>query len=255
MHADRIAGQRGFLVMLALLCAGCGCRAPMNPPRLILLPGLAADARVFAPQLAVFDNLEVPPWPAFRKNESLADFARRMAGTLDTSEPFIIGGVSMGGMIALEIARHTRPQCVILIGSSRDGDSVPRYFRWFEALARPIPDRILGAGRAIAPLISRQFNNVTPEQEKLVAEMIKSTPIDFIRWGARAIFEWPGAGELDCPVYHIHGDADRLIPSANVKPDRLIEGGGHLISITHPEQVNAFIAEYMKPQMNADERR
>ncbi len=224
----------------------------MKPPRLILLPGLAADARMFAPQLDVFDNIEVPPWPAFRKGESLADFARRMARALDTSEPFIIGGVSMGGMIAQEIARHTKPLCVILIASSRDGDAVPRYFRWYEVLMRPVPDRILGAGRALAPLISRQFNKFTPEQEELVAEMIKSTPIDFVRWGARAIFEWPGAGELDCPVYHIHGDSDRLIPSANVKPDRIIAGGGHLISITHADQVNAFIADC---QEAADKRR
>ncbi len=230
-------------VTLAALCSLTACNATMKLPRLILLPGLAADARMFAPQLAAFDNLEVPPWPAFREDESLSDFARRMAGTLDTSEPFIIGGVSMGGMIAQEIARHTKPQCVILIASSRDGDAVPRYYRWYEFLTRPIPDRLLGAGRIIAPLISRQFNNATPEQEKLMAEMIKSTPIEFIRWGARAIFEWPGAGELDCPVYHIHGDADRLIPRANVNPDRIVKGGGHLINISHADQVNAFITE------------
>jgi hypothetical protein len=47
--------------------------------RLILLPGLGADARLFAPQAAAFKQLEVPEWLVPRRGESLEDFGRRMA--------------------------------------------------------------------------------------------------------------------------------------------------------------------------------
>lgn len=229
-------------VLSATLLLLAACHKPMTP-RLIMLPGLAADARLFGPQRAAFEPFEVPPWLPVRKDDSLADYARRMAESFDTTEPFILVGVSLGGMLAQEIARHSNPVCVILVSSCDDGDQVPRYFHWFEALTRPIPDRVLGTGRVLAPFISRYFSGATAEHAELTAAMVRSTPIEFIRWGAHAIFEWRGAGELSCPVYHIHGDADRLIPPENVTADRIVEGGGHLINVTHPDQVNAFIAE------------
>ena len=35
---------------------------PHLTPRLVLFPGLAADARLFEPQRRAFPQLEVPPW-------------------------------------------------------------------------------------------------------------------------------------------------------------------------------------------------
>ena len=44
------------------------------------------------------------------------------------------------------------------------------------------------------------------------------------------------------PIYHVHGDRDRLIPVHRVKPDCVIAGAGHLLNLTHANAVNDFIA-------------
>lgn len=43
------------------------------------------------------------------------------------------------------------------------------------------------------------------------------------------------------PIYHVHGDRDRLIPVRRVKPDRVIAAAGHLLNVTHADAVNDFI--------------
>ena len=78
-------------------------------PRLVLLPGMGADERMFEEQRAAFPGLIVPPWLPARKRESLRDYAARMAETIRVERPFYLGGVSMGGMVALEMARYLKP--------------------------------------------------------------------------------------------------------------------------------------------------
>ena len=44
------------------------------------------------------------------------------------------------------------------------------------------------------------------------------------------------------PIHHIHGGDDRLIPVRRVNPDRVVEGAGHLLNLTHPDAVNDFLS-------------
>ncbi|MEA2490173.1 MAG: hypothetical protein QOH21_1965 [Acidobacteriota bacterium] len=43
------------------------------------------------------------------------------------------------------------------------------------------------------------------------------------------------------PIFHVHGEQDRLIPVGRVRPDHTIAGAGHLLNLTHGDAVNAFI--------------
>jgi pimeloyl-ACP methyl ester carboxylesterase len=81
------------------------------------------------------------------------------------------------------------------------------------------------------------------EVASLLAEMYRSVPPRLIRWGAGAIRNWPGVEDPGVPVHHIHGQSDRVIPLRRVQPDRVVPGAGHLLTLTHPEAVNAFLAE------------
>ena len=45
------------------------------------------------------------------------------------------------------------------------------------------------------------------------------------------------------PIFQIHGDRDRILPPGRMRPDRIIPGGGHVLSLTHAGEVNRFIAE------------
>jgi hypothetical protein len=65
--------------------------------RLVLLPGLGADADLLEPQRRAFPDLEVLPWLDPRPDESLDEFGRRMAEASTARRGSVIGGVSFGG--------------------------------------------------------------------------------------------------------------------------------------------------------------
>src|ERR1043165_10147598 len=86
----------------------------MGAASLLLLPGMGADERLLAPQRAEFPDLVVPRWIPALRGESLADYARRLASSLGPAQDRWIGGVSLGGMVALEMAPILRPRGVVL---------------------------------------------------------------------------------------------------------------------------------------------
>src|SRR5687767_7745630 len=97
----------------------------MQPPPLILLSGMGADERVFAPQLQAFPQLVVPKWIEPKADESLASYAARFAAGVDPKQPCFIGGASFGGFVAMEMARHLDAIAVFLIGSVRSPAELP----------------------------------------------------------------------------------------------------------------------------------
>ncbi len=131
-----------------------------SAPQLILLPGLGADERLLEPQRRAFPQLIVPPWIPPRTKESLADYAARMAESVTHCTPhalreekplaereerphaereeykprLVLGGVSFGGMLAYEMARHLKPDAVVLIASCRNR----RGLRWLYRAGRPL---------------------------------------------------------------------------------------------------------------------
>jgi hypothetical protein len=71
--------------------------------RLLLIPRVGADRRLFDAQRSCAGDLHVIEWiPAVAADEPLTEYAKRLATTIDTSRPFVIGGASFGGMVALE---------------------------------------------------------------------------------------------------------------------------------------------------------
>ena len=76
---------------------------------LILLPGMMCDARLFAPQIAVLnDSMRISvPLPVSAPN--MAQLAAEVLA--DAPDCFALGGVSMGGILAMEIIRQA-PQRV-----------------------------------------------------------------------------------------------------------------------------------------------
>lgn len=61
------------------------------------------------------------------------------------------------------------------------------------------------------------------------------------RWAVSAILNWNPRPLEGVPIFQIHGPHDRVIPAKYVEPDVLLPSGGHLINLTHADEVNAFI--------------
>ena len=214
-----------------------------QPPKLILIPGLGTDERLFERQRSVFSDLWVPPWILPRDDEGLADYAARMAEIISEkqTEPIVLGGVSLGGMLAYEIARHIKPQAVVLIASCRTRQGIRGFFRAAGYLWPVVPSGAFKVAKFISLPALRTFGSLMPEHRRLCAQMFSEMDSRFMHWAISAILNWNPIPLTQTPVYQIHGAHDRIIPLKCVSPDEILSHGGHLINLTHADAVNAFI--------------
>jgi len=210
-----------------------------NPIPVYCIPGLGADRRVFARlQLPEGFQSVYMDWIPPEKGESLSAYARRMASSINQEEPFVLLGLSMGGMVAVEIAAQIKPILVVLLSSIPTSKHLPFYYRWAGVLQLPrlVPIRLIRAGA----LVKRIFVSEAAEDKKLVQQMIHDSDPAFIRWAMQAIVHWKGNPQPEF-LLHIHGTADGLLPVRFTLPTHLIKDAGHLMVLTHATAVNEIL--------------
>lgn len=207
-----------------------------------MFPGIGADARLLEPQRAAGIEIEVPSWIAPLHRETLPEYAARIATTIRTPRPYWIGGVSFGGAIALEVARHVQPTGVLLIASCRSCREITRFHAIARSLARFTPASAQKWMNLHTPATLRAVGACTPRDRELILAMIRDTPASFLKWALQEILRWAGPGELSIPIHRIHGERDRTIPCPrNADNCVVVLDAGHLINVTHASDVNEFI--------------
>lgn len=214
-------------------------------PELILLSGLAADASIFDPQKSEFPELVVLNWKVPSKSDTLDSYAKRLADELGNQDRVIIGGASFGGILALHMAQYVKPAAVILIGSIHSPAELPllaraaRPLRWLLPI---VPLRLLQF--CAVPFASHAARRVIPHLARVLRQFRDADP-QVIKWSLARLLGWKTIPEVNCPVFHIHGKRDFVLPARYTTPDTLIDGGGHIISLSHPDNVNEFIRDVM----------
>ncbi len=212
---------------------------------IILLSGMAADERLFESQLAAFPNLRVQPWVPPLPGESVRGYAARLAKLVDPGCPCIVGGASFGGVVALELAPHLSTLACILMGSIRSPSGLPKRWRLLQPVAMLGPDAL----GLLAELSARIGGSLlSPGTVRRLARPEAA----FVRWAICAVVQWrasPAARRVR--VFHIHGAADRVLPIALARPDVVVSGGAHALSLFSPSAVNEFVARVMRTVADA----
>lgn len=242
---------------------------------LLWVTGFAIGAEVFSPLLPLFaphfdcvtyDNRgagrsSIPLLPTSMP-EMAADAVRVLdALRIDAAH---VHGVSMGGMVAQELALRfpDRVRSLVLQGTSPGGPrSVPPPVRGAAALAvqrLPVP-REARHRAAVAALFSPAYAAASPDE---VAGHLHRLGAD--RAGARGalLHLWASAWhdtvarlpDLQAPTLVLHGELDALTPIANARllarriPGAelaVVEGTGHLPLLEQPERVRDLVLDWL----------
>lgn len=210
-----------------------------------MLPGMGVDARLFGPQRAAGFEFESPPMPMPERGDTMADYAGRVRDLLRLDGPCVVGGVSFGGMVACELSRITRAECVLLIASCASAAAIPGYFWPVECVSRIIPDFLIRRRAVVSARMMAHFEGLDDEQYQVLRTMVTDTEVTKLRRFARMILSWKAPAGYPCPIHQIHGSRDMVIPLSRVRPEVVIPGGGHLINMTHANEVNTFVARYL----------
>ena len=216
-----------------------------DAPTLLLFPGLGADARTYGPQQSLPVRLEFAQWPEPESaTESLAHYSQRLAEAIGPREGLYVGGVSMGAMVALEAARLLNARGVFLIGGCTSGRQISPLFRSVLQMSGAMPTRFVGPALRLSPLAFLAFERLSREHRRLMTRMLREHSPTQVQWSCRAILEWECcAAPPEAPVHAIHGQDDEVVPLQNVRADRVVPGGRHMISLQEPGEVNRFIVE------------
>jgi 3-oxoadipate enol-lactonase len=194
----------------------------------------------------------------------IADLADDAAAVIKGlgSESATVVGLSMGGMIAQELAlRHPSRVARLIILASRP--PAPRHIAMDVHLAarlmgrlppEPLPDVLRRIwGECCGPGFAAEHPEALDEMVEQI--LIRPTPRVFLMAQARAIAGWAGAERLKSlavPTTIVHGEEDRLMPVGNgIRLAQLIPGAryvelggvGHLVPLEAPVMIEDLVLD------------
>jgi pimeloyl-ACP methyl ester carboxylesterase len=207
-----------------------------------LISGLGADKTVFRNlTFSKGTKIHYLDWIPPKPKESLRAYALRIAEGIDHSTPFIIVGLSFGGMLATEIASVLHPKKTILVSSISTISELPWYFR---LAGKMRVNKIIPAVRlkSIPRFIASFFGIETQRDALFFQQLLRRTDPHFSKWAMDSILAWDRT-ETPIRVVRIHGSKDKVLPIGNGKVDYLIKEGGHFMIFNRADVISGILAE------------
>ncbi|MFK7756738.1 MAG: hypothetical protein AB8B53_07385 [Flavobacteriales bacterium] len=215
-----------------------------------LIPGMGTDQRI----MAGFDFGEnvkhvLVEWPEnAMEHEGLKGLARSIATQIDTTQKFILLGVSMGGMLSMELTQIVNPEAVILVSSVKSSKELPFKYK----LGRVIPLHLLLTEKR---LIKKAENEKTwreiesEELRNLYADMLKKCGSRFLKWQMSSIVNWKFKDQkVPCEIFHIHGDYDKVLPMRKTSANRVISGATHKLIANGRDVIQMEVRKFISSE-------
>lgn len=212
--------------------------------KIFLIAGLGADTRLFN-NIDLGDHDVTPvDWLEPNERDTLATYAQKLIHQYFITDNTIVIGVSLGGMLAVEIAKQVRLNKVILISSIKTVNEAPWYFKVGKVLPlyKLIPASALPKlGFMIRPV----FGKMNAHDTWLFNDMLKQSSPKFIKWAMGAVLKWDNE-TIPANLYHIAGDKDLVFSYKNISNASIIKGGTHIMVFDKAKQINKILKGILK---------
>ena len=233
-----------YLLVCFCLCGKCSIYAQIE--QVYLIPGQGSDGRLFKNLKLDKTKVEIIEFVNAEKDDDMKAYAERMAKKIDTSRPFAIVGVSLGGMLAIEINKLHPAEKVVLIASAKHREEIPRLYRFFDKVS---VHKLMGGGflkfwiRSLQPL----FEPMPKEDQLLWRDMLKQKDPLFMKCALDCIIGWElNIDEVPSNLSHIHGTKDKTLPIKHIEDAIVVQGGSHVMTLTHAEEISEILNELLK---------
>lgn len=230
-------------------------------PRLILLPGLACDAHLWAAQAF---SLEAAGWHCVTTDVHTREPSlERMAAKLLAEHPgrLVLAGASMGAMVALHAALQApeRVSALVLVGASARADDAELQRLRADAIAHFEHGDVEPFLRANAPLVLHPRHAADPALlDDYLAMVLRAGAAQLVAQN-RAVMRRtdlrPRLPTLACPLLLITGETDAVTPPEHAREIaaavpgaelHLIDGAGHLPTLEAPQRVSQLMLQWLE---------
>jgi pimeloyl-ACP methyl ester carboxylesterase len=210
---------------------------------LVLLPAMGCDGQLWARQIMDLANLAQPEFGDLSQDDTLSAMAARVLA--DAPPRFAVAGVSLGGYVAMEMARQApeRVTRIALLGTRASIEARPR--------------TVVGQGLlATAPHADPRLTAIVAGPAQAMAERVGQVVFERQQ---RALLARPDISEaiaaVHVPTLVAVGDRDKICTPNDARAlNALIEGSrfhllrscGHLSPLERPGEVTALLRQWLR---------
>ncbi len=211
-----------------------------NKIHVYFMPGMAANP-------SIFKHIQLPEdqfvqhllsWFVPDKDMTLSEYALKMTQSI-VHENIILVGVSFGGMLVQEMARHVRTRKVIVVSSVKHESELPKrmLFAKYTKVHKLLPT---GLVNNVELLAKYAFGETVNKRLELYEEYLSIKDKYYIDWSIDQIVNWKQEYCPECLV-HIHGEKDNVFPIGNIKDCIRVKNGTHTMIIHRAKWFNEHL--------------
>lgn len=225
----------------------------------VFLPGLLCDTQLWQPQIVGLGQ-SIEPWVAdLMRDDSIAGMARRALAEAPFPK-FALAGLSMGGIVAMEIMRQApeRVERLALLDTQARPETPEARERRLALIALAEKGEFANASDQMLFLFVHSSRHTDTPLVDLVRDMAKNVGKDAFLRQQKALMERPDSRDtlwrIRCPTLVLCGEQDLLTPrdrheeiSAAIRGSTLavLPGCGHLSTLEKPLEVNRALSAWL----------
>lgn len=205
-----------------------------------LMPGMAANPSIFKNIALPKANFEqhLLQWSVPKNGITLSEYALEMTKHVKHDNPVLLG-VSFGGMLVQEMARHIKTKKVIVVSSVKHESELPKrmLFAKYTKIHKLLPT---GLVNNVELLAKYAFGETVTKRLELYEEYLSIRDKYYIDWSLDNIVNWKCTFTPDGLV-HIHGEKDAVFPIGNIKDCIPVKNGTHTMIIHRAKWFNEHL--------------
>jgi len=204
---------------------------------------MGANSKVFERLELNNYNLNFIDWIIPIDNESIEDYAKRMAKDIDTSKPVILIGMSFGGIMVQEISKFIDVDRIILISTVKTRDELPTIYKISSLLSlhKLIPSIFFNNTKLMAKAL---FGKNSETIVKTIDRYFTIRDIRYSRWAIDKVVNWKQT-IYHKNILHLHGTKDSVFPVKFINKATYIERGTHLMIFNKATKLNKYISKFL----------
>ena len=174
-------------------------------------------------------------WEIPLDNETLSEYAKRIATKIIHPNPILIG-VSFGGILVQEMAKFSNARKVIIISSVKTNLEFPIKMKVAKStkVYKLIPTNLIAN---VETLSKFSFGTAINKRLKLYEKFLRVRDKRYLDWAVEQIILWDRT-IVDKHVIHIHGDEDDVFPIKHIPNCIVVKGGTHVMILTKYKWLN-----------------
>ena len=214
----------------------------MQPKKHIyFVPGLGASSKIFEYLKFPEDKFELHflEWLVpISEHEKLEDYAKRMVTSISESNPILIG-VSFGGIMVQEMAKHISVEKIILISSVKSRNELPKRLKLIQksGIYKLFPAKAI---TSIENFSKYAFGDFAKKRIELYKQYLSVRDEHYLHWAIYNVLHWK---QLEAPknIIHIHGIEDHVFPIKHIQNCIQIDKGTHIMILTKAKTISKII--------------